>query len=138
MLGLAGVAAVFARFPRPFVFTGATRWRETLAQLAPRSLPECIHERLRRLDPDRPPVLDEVAHLLEELDTSERRREIVQVLRDIEMECHTARGRRQGTPWQQFAEKIRNRYQSERQSLAPTDFTRSPRGFDNDMEDWND
>ncbi len=130
--------AVFARFPRPFVFTGATRWRETLEPQEPRSLAECIHERLRRLAPDQPPALDEVAHLLAGLDTWEKRREVVQILRDIEMERHTARGRSQETPWQQFAAKIRSRYQSERQSSAPTDFSRSPRGFDNDMEDWND
>jgi hypothetical protein len=128
--------AVFVRFPRPFVFTGATRWRETLEPLKPRPLAECIHERLRRLAPDQPPMLDEVAHLLAGLDTLERRREVVQILRDIEMELHTARGRRQETPWQPFAAKIHSRCQSERQSSAPTDLTRSPHGFDNNMEDW--
>jgi hypothetical protein len=130
--------AVFARFPRPFVFTGATHWREALKTLQPRPLAECVHERLRHLAPNQPPAVDEVAHLLAELDTLERRREVVQILRDIEMEHHKARGRSQETPWLQFAAKIRNRYQRERQSLAPTDFTRAPRGFDNDMEDWND
>jgi hypothetical protein len=130
--------AVFAHFPRPFVFTGATRWRETLEPRETRSLAECIHERLRRLAPEQPPALDEVVHLLAGLDSWEKRPEVVQVLRDIEMEHHRARGRNQETPWQQFAEKIRSRYQSERQSSAPTNFSRSPRGFDNDMEDWND
>jgi len=83
-------------------------------------------------------MLDEMAHLLAGLDTSERRREVVQVLRDIEMERHTARGRSQETPWQQFAAQIRSRRQRERQSSAPTDVSRSPRGFDNDMEDCDD
>ncbi len=81
-------------------------------------------------------MLDEVAHLLAGLDTLERHREVVQILRDIEMELHTARGRCQETPWQQFGAKIHSRCQSERQSSTPTDLTRSPRGFDNNMEDW--
>lgn len=130
--------AVFARFPRPFVFTGATRWRETLEPQEPRSLAECIHERLRRLAPDQPPALDEVGHLLARLDTWEKRPEVVQVLRDIEMEHHTARGRNQETPWQQFAAKIRSRYQSMSHSSASTGSSRSPRGFDNNLEGWHE
>jgi hypothetical protein len=129
--------AVFARFPRPFVFTG-TRWHETLSPLPLRPLAECIHERLRRLAPEQPPAPDEVANLLGGLDTLERSREVVQVLRDIEMVCHMVQRRSQETPWQQFAATIRSRYQNERQASAPTNFSRSPRGFDNDMEDWND
>lgn len=101
-------SAVFARFPRPFVMTGAT-WRESLPPFAPRPFADCIAERLRRLDPQRPPSLVEVQHLLSSVDSDQKRKDVVAILRDVEMAFQTDI-KRQESPWEQFSAAVRKKY----------------------------
>ncbi len=123
---------VFAHFPLPFVFTGATKWREKLPPSKPRPMAECVHERLTRLDKDRPPDLAEVKHLLSGLDTVEHRKNIAGVLRDIEMVHSLSKQGNGPSPWEAFSRVIKEKFRGS-QGTEPL---LTPKGFvDSDEED---
>ncbi len=58
--------AVFARFPRPFVMSGARAWQELFPPIEDRPLADCIFERLSWLDSQHPPLQNEVHRLVDE------------------------------------------------------------------------
>src|SRR6266496_5923776 len=103
--------AVFAHFPRPFVVSGATKWREKFPPLLSRPLAECVAERLRRLDPQNPPQDDEVKQLLDGLlllaDMRNKKaveRGVIELLRGIEIEHARTEASVSILPWQQFSQ----------------------------------
>lgn len=109
--------AVFARFPRPFVFTGATKWRQEFAPLE-RPFAVCIAERLRRLDPSHSPPLAEVQRLLGGVtrqsdehpdDVQREQKSIIEILRSIEIERSQKRHDLPQTPWVQFSALIKEK-----------------------------
>src|SRR5712691_5503473 len=57
--------AVFARFPRPFVMSGARAWQELFPPIEDRPLANCIFERLSRLDSQHLPLQNEVHRLVD-------------------------------------------------------------------------
>lgn len=137
--------AVFARFPRPFVFTGATKWREKFLPISRRPIAECITERLRRLDPLRPPQYDEVKQLVDGVidhvggqSTETIEKEIVAILREIEMEhalAKTAASPQVSLPWKQFSQVVKEKFGL--RSTAHT-YMRTPPHFIEKDEDWNE
>ncbi len=110
---------VFAQFPRPFVFTGANRWRDLFPPVT-RSFAECIAERLQRLEPEYPPQLDEVKQLIEGIfqhtnlvKVEAIKKAIVALLRDVEMEVaresHLPSVARQPRPWETFSHLVQEK-----------------------------
>lgn len=130
---------VFARFPRPFVLAGATRWRAQFPPLPPRPLDECIHERLCRLDTDHAPQHDEVRQLLTQVPNwsdpplNEQHKAIVKLLRDIEMDRGASNKQHPHTPWQLFRDLIRKKFHAPTEE-APTERGILPAG--DNLEDW--
>lgn len=129
--------AVFGRFPRPFVITGGIKWRK---ELPPEELPlaECIAERLKRLDPDRPPKVDEVEQLLSTLSNDADRKQIGALLRDIEME-RSLRGDRAARdtaepPWEAFQRILLQKFRQTSHGPQPGTFTPTPAGWSDDEE----
>lgn len=116
---------VFARFPRPFVYTG-TRGQQAFPPSAPRPLGECIAERLKAVDPSRPPDASEVMHLVNEFvagpggtatpaQRAQVERDLVEILRQIEMHFAAAAGHVQppaDSPWERFRERAKARQQA--------------------------
>jgi hypothetical protein len=109
--------AVFASFPLPFVFSGATKWRERFPPVLKRNLAVCVWERLQRLDPQHPLHYDEVKQLLESVfqGTQERQakileKEVIVLLREVEIEHAHPRGRENILPWKQFSELLLEKY----------------------------
>lgn len=109
---------VFAQFPRPFVFTGANRWRELFPPVT-RSFTECLAERLQRLPSTYPPTTDEIKQLIEgilqntSLEKVEKtRKTIVALLREVEMEATKNRSSspaRHVTPWERFSNLVQEK-----------------------------
>lgn len=109
---------VFAQFPRPFVFTGAERWREKFPPVT-RSFTGCVVERLLRLPAAHPPQTDEIKQLIDGIFQSTRKdqlentqKTIVALLRDVEMETakdSASSPERVGTPWQEFSRLVQEK-----------------------------
>ena len=135
---------IFARFPRPFVLSGA-KGPQRLPPAEPRPLRECIAERLARVDPGRPPHMEEVRQLIEQVLASEpeaedaanptdrdRRaveRDLLAALRGIEMEHSAARRRGQSpseSPWEQFRRLVQARYGRAGSHGAASNYTPMP------------
>ena len=136
--------AVFARFPRPFVFTGATKWRRDLAPIPPRPLADCIRERLCRLDPLHLPQQEEVRQLLDGILAGAGRNQrilqddIVGILRAIEMDWATDHRPANQTPWQAFSVLVLERLGQRNQADDGAGIPPTPPGFVNNEEGWDD
>jgi len=135
--------AVFAHFPRPFILSGATKWREKFPPLLSRPLAECVTERLRRLDPQHPPQHDEVKHLLDGLllhtDTPGKKtveKSLIELLRGIEIEHATAEASVRTLPWQQFSQVALERYGKRDSSHTTGDYMPTPANFTEEKEEW--
>src|SRR5438034_1396621 len=127
--------AVFARFPRPFVMSGARAWQELFPPVEDRPLADCIFERLCRLDSQRPPLLSVVRMSLESLlqDQDEQKKQDIQkdlinVLRDVEVRYASSDTRREATPWQTFFQIITGRYPTEAMAVDIA-MTPTPQNF---------
>ena len=103
--------AVFARFPRPFVMSGARAWQELYPPIEDRPLADCIFERLSRLDSQRPPLRNEVHRMVDELlleEGEENKKNIetdlVNRLRDIEILYADSESKHSKSPWNEFSE----------------------------------
>ena len=133
--------AVFARFPRPFVLAGANTWRERLPSAIPLPAETCIYERLCRLDSERPPQQDEVESLLTQLDgwgdpqPNERHTEIVQILREVEMD-RSMNNKHRDTPWEQFRRIVQDKFGARVSTNASSKPIATLPGFVNNQEDW--
>jgi hypothetical protein len=135
--------AVFASFPRPFVFTGAGRWLQELAPVPPRPLADCVWERLCRLDPTRPPHREEVSQLIAGLPSGkdfkqeEQRRDVVAILRELEMARATGEQSTK-SPWGQFSYLVKERLGGTASNTTEHAQLHTPPGFVNNTEDWNE
>jgi hypothetical protein len=105
--------AVFARFPRPFVMSGARAWQELFPHVEDRPLADCIFERLCRLDQQRFPLRSEVQRLCDELFKDEVAENIKNIqtdlinrLRDVEVIYTRAASSRTNTPWDEFSKIV--------------------------------
>lgn len=133
--------AVFARFPRPFVMAGANTWRERLPSAASLPAETCIYKRLYRLDPDHPPQQDEAEGLLTKLagwedpQPNKRHEEVVQVLRDIEMDRSTNKAFCE-TAWEQFQQIVKDKFGVREDTTGSSAPIITPPSFVNDQEDW--
>lgn len=126
-------SAVFARFPRPFLMTGA-KWRESLPPSAARPFADCVAERLGRVDPQQSPDAVEVRQLLKTIDSDQKRKDVVSILRDVEM-AFQAEHKPQRSPWEEFAVAVRKKYapSSEAEPLVtPAAFMDDDIGDDNE------
>lgn len=136
--------AVFARFPRPFVMTGGISWREQLPEAEPRPMADCIAERLRRLDPQRPPQNDEVRQLIDGLpqrdglSRDEHRKQVVQILRDVEMTHAVAAPSTAETPWGQFSRLVKEKMGQIDRTPKPGSFTPTPPEISDEEESWDE
>lgn len=118
--------AVFTQFPRPFVMSGAQTWKERFPPREDRSLAECIWQRLGALNPSQQPsltmvkpVLDDVFHGQNPSKKQDTQKDIINLLRTIEMSYATTGG--QQSPWQQFKNSIDIQYPPRQ-----TDFVQKP------------
>jgi hypothetical protein len=111
--------AVFARFPRPFVMSGATKWQEQFPPITERDFAECIAKRLQRLDPHHPLRLDDVKQLIQSVlapidaDAQQQKKVragILECLREIEIEYAKDHKGAKKVPWQQFSSLIHEKY----------------------------
>jgi hypothetical protein len=107
---------VFARFPRPFVLTGADGL-DQFPPLPPRPLGECIAERLKVVDPNRPPQVGDVSNLIDGVlaatadeDAREEAEQTLQeLLRDVEMEYgQPGRTASSQTPWVRYRRLVQD------------------------------
>jgi len=105
--------AVFARFPRPFVMSGARAWQELFPPIEDRPLADCIFERLCRLDQHRPPLRNEVQRLCDELfkdveaqDIKNIQTDLINRLRDVEVIYTGAASAQMNTPWDEFSKIV--------------------------------
>jgi hypothetical protein len=132
--------AVFARFPRPFVMTGGVRWREELPPSDRLPIVDCVAERLRRLNPKRVPQIDEVRQLIETvvIDSDEQRKQIVELLRNIEMARAVSDKSVTETPWEQFSNLLKKKFWQPDDTLTTDDSTPTPPGFIDNKEGWDD
>jgi hypothetical protein len=109
--------AVFASFPRPFVMSGALAWQKHFPPIEDRPIEECIYERLARLDPPHPPLISEVKRSLDGLMQRQEEREkqhvqkdLINILRNIEVLFVSSGAPRGATPWQIFLQDITAHY----------------------------
>ncbi len=109
--------AVFASFPRPFVMSGALVWQKHFPPIEGRPIEECIYERLARLDPPHPPLISEVKRSLDGLMQRQEEREkqhvqkdLINILRNIEVLFVSSGAPRGATPWQIFLQDITAHY----------------------------
>jgi uncharacterized protein len=134
--------AVFARFPRPFVLSGASKWRELFPVADPLPVADCIYERLRRLDPQHPPQNDEVRQLLSRLPgwdepkPNKRHAEVVEVLRSVEMKRSLAKYQQSDTPWEEFRRLVQEKFDRMGGDATNNSPIITPPGFVNDEEGW--
>lgn len=131
--------AVFARFPRPFVMSGARAWQELFPPVEDRPLADCIFERLCRLDQQRPPLRNDVQRLCDELfqevDAQNKRNiqtDLVNRLRDIEVTYTRAASTHRDSPWDEFSKIVLAAYKR-RSVISPT---KTPTNFIEKDEDW--
>jgi hypothetical protein len=137
---------VFAQFPRPFVFTGANRWRNLFSPVT-RSFAECVAERLQRLPAAYPPQTNEVKQLIN--DTLQKvkperaeatKKEIVALLRNIEMtiarKSSEASATGQPTPWEMFSHLVQEKLGQQISSSAIDRPVISATHFSEKDEEW--
>lgn len=137
--------AVFARFPRPFVMSGARSWRKHFPPVEDRPLAECIHERLQRLDPDRPPLLEDVQLTMKELlpqQDGQQKKEIqtgiIRILRDVEASFYLATQKSKETPWQRFFKAVQAQYRHETTKRPTLSMIPTPPNFAEDEGEWDE
>ncbi len=135
--------AVFARFPRPFVLSGATKWRENFPPLLSRPLAECVTERLRRLAPQNPLQHDEVRQLLDGLlltvDAQGKKmveRGVIELLRGIEIEHARSKKPVSISPWQQFSQLALEKFGKKSPAHTKSDYMPTPTNFKEEKEEW--
>ena len=131
--------AVFARFPRPFVMSGARAWQELYPPVEDRPLADCIFERLCRLDQQRPPLRNDVQRLCDELfhEVDEQNKKNIQTdlvnrLRDIEVTYSRATNNHTNSPWDEYSKIVLAAYK--RWSAMPP--TKTPANFIEKDEDY--
>lgn len=131
--------AVFARFPRPFVMSGARAWQELFPPIEDRPLTDCIFERLSRLDSQRPPLRNEVHRLVDELfleGGAENKKNIqtdmINRLRDIEISYAGSESKHAKSPWDEFSEIALAAYK--RRQAPPS--IKTPTNFIEKDTDW--
>lgn len=135
--------AVFAHFPRPFVLSGATRWRENFPPLLGRPLAECVTERLRRLDPQNQPQHDEVKQLLDGLllsvDIQNKKlveKGVIELLRGIEIEHASSELPVSISPWQQFSQLALEKFAMKGPAHTKGDYMPTPANFKEEKKEW--
>lgn len=134
--------AVFARFPRPFVLSGASKWREQFPAADPLPVADCIHGRLCRIDPQHPPQLDEVTQLLNGLPgwddpkPNKRHAEVVEVLRSVEMSRSVATQQQRNPSWAEFRRLVQEKFGQRAATTMDNPPIAPPRGFVNEQEGW--
>jgi DNA helicase HerA-like ATPase len=135
--------AVFAHFPRPFVVSGATKWREKFPPLLNRPLAECVAERLRRLDLQSPLQDDEVKQLLDGLlqlaDVRNKKaveRGVIELLRGIEIEHAGTQASVSISPWQQFSQLALEKFGKRGPAHMKGDYMPTPTNFREEKEEW--
>ncbi len=128
--------AVFAHFPRPFVMSGALAWQKHFPPVEDRPLAECIYERLARLDPLHSPLISEVKRSLDSLMERQEEREkqrvqkdLINVLRNIEVLFVSSGTQREATPWQTFLQDIAAHYPA-RATTVDIAMTPTPPNFE--------
>ncbi len=131
--------AVFARFPRPFVMSGARAWQKLFPPVEDRPLEDCIFERLCRLDQQRPPLRNDVQRLFDELfqeaDVQNKKNiqtDLVNRLREIEIAYTRATSTHANSPWDEFSKIVLTAYK--KRSVVP--HTKTPANFIEKDEDW--
>jgi hypothetical protein len=137
--------AVFARFPRPFVMSGARSWQKHFPPVEDRPLAECMYERLQRLDPSRPPLLEEVQLTTKELlpqQDGQQKKEIqtslIRILRDIETSFSLAAQQPKETPWQRFLKAVQAQYSHIAIKRPTIPMTPTPPSFSEDEGEWDE
>jgi uncharacterized protein len=130
--------AVFARFPRPFVMSGARAWQNLFPPVNDRPLADCIFERLCRLDQQRPPLQGAVQRLIGEIfqkvDVQKKKNiqtDLVNRLRDIEVTYARSASGHTGSPWDEYSKTILAVYKRE-PVVSPL---RTPANFIEEDED---
>jgi hypothetical protein len=68
----------------------------------------------------------------------EQRKQIVELLRDIEMSYAVSTQDKREVPWEQFSRLVKENLGEADRTPKPTDFTPTPKGFGDDEEDGND
>lgn len=134
--------AVFAHFPRPFIMSGAQAWQKHFPPIEDRPIADCIHERLRRLDQQHPPLLTEVKRVIESLLMHEQddqkkhniQTDLINILRDVEMNYVLQRVQHKATPWETFSKVIPTRYPAK--PVADIVTTPTPANFEERNEGW--
>src|SRR6266516_2662715 len=136
--------AVFAHFPRPFVMSGALAWQKHFPPVEDRPLAECIYERLARLDPLHSPLISEVKRSLDSLMERQEEREkqrvqkdLINVLRNIEVLFVSSGTQREATPWQTFLQDIAAHYPA-RATTVDIAMTPTPPNFEEGTKDGNE
>ncbi len=131
--------AVFARFPRPFVMSGARAWQELFPPIEDRPLADCIFERLSWLDSQHPPLQNEVHRLVDEFfleggaeNKKNIQTDLVNRLRDIEISYAGSVSKHTRSPWDEFSEIALAAY---RRRQAPPSM-KTPANFIEKETDW--
>ncbi len=131
--------AVFARFPRPFVMSGARAWQELFPPVEDRPLADCIFERLSRLDSQHPPLQNEVHRLFDEFfleggaeNKKNIQTDLVNRLRDIEISYAGSVSKHTRSPWDEFSEIALAAYK--RRQVPPS--IKTPTNFIEKETDW--
>jgi len=135
--------AVFARFPRPFVMTGARTWQELYPPVEDRPLADCIFDRLCRLDKQRTPLRNDIQRLIGELlqGVDEHKKKSIQTdlvnrLRDIEVAYTRTESTHTNSPWDEYSRIVLAVYKREPASQptqTPANFIEIEKRKD---EDW--
>lgn len=134
--------AVFARFPRPFVMSGAREWQQDFPPIEDRPLADCIYERLCRLEPQHPPQLSEVRmsidSLMQSQDSQKKQNiqvDLINLLRSVEMDYVSQRTNHTTTPWQSLHDTLTKRYPHKPASVDIA-MTPTPANFEERDEEW--